>query len=93
MQINKIKPKIIYQEVSEILHEKIRCDELRPGDRLSSVEQLAEQLQVSRSAIRDALSALKTMGIIKLEKHAMLSHLNKVEELLMQYFDKTESIK
>lgn len=68
MELRKIKPKKIYEEVSEILYEKIRAGELKPGDRLDSVEQLAEQLQVSRSAIREALSALKAMGLIEIKQ-------------------------
>jgi len=54
--------------VSEILHEKIRSGVLKPGDRLDSVEQLAEQLQVSRSAVREALSALNAMGLIEIKQ-------------------------
>ena len=68
LQFNKIKPKKIYEEVSEILYEKIRSGKLMPGDRLSSVEQLAEQLHVSRSAVREALSALKAMGLIEIKQ-------------------------
>ncbi|KOP80409.1 transcriptional regulator [Lysinibacillus sp. FJAT-14745] len=68
MELRKIKQKKIYEEVSEILYEKIRAGELKPGDRLDSVEQLAEQLQVSRSAIREALSALKAMGLIDIKQ-------------------------
>lgn len=68
LELRKIKPKKIYEEVSEILYEKIRSGELKPGDRLDSVEQLAEQLQVSRSAIREALSALKAMGLIEIKQ-------------------------
>lgn len=52
----------------ELLHEKIRNGELKPGDRLDSVEHLAEQLQVSRSAVREALSALKAMGLIEIKQ-------------------------
>jgi len=68
LELRKIKPKKIYEEVSEILYEKIRAGALKPGDRLDSVEQLAEQLQVSRSAIREALSALKAMGLIEIKQ-------------------------
>ncbi|KOY81466.1 FadR family transcriptional regulator [Lysinibacillus macroides] len=68
MELRRIKPKKIYEEVSEILHEKIRAGLLKPGDRLDSVEQLAEQLQVSRSAVREALSALKAMGLIEIKQ-------------------------
>lgn len=68
LELKKIKQKKIYEEVAEILYEKIRAGVLKPGDRLDSVEQLAGQLQVSRSAIREALSALKAMGLIEIKQ-------------------------
>jgi len=68
LKLAKVKTKKIYEEVCEILYEKIRTGELKPGDRLNSVEYLAEQLQVSRSAVREALSALKAMGLIEIKQ-------------------------
>lgn len=68
MEFKKVKTKKKYEEVCEILHEKIRSGELKPGDRLDSVDFLAEQFQVSRSAIREALSALKAMGLIDIKQ-------------------------
>lgn len=68
LEFKKVKTKKIYEEVCEILHEKIRTGELRPGDKLDSVEQLATGLQVSRSAVREALSALKAMGLIDIRQ-------------------------
>ena len=63
LQYKQIKPKKIYEEVAEALHEMIRTGQLKPGDKLESVQQLAENFQVSRSATREALSALKAMGL------------------------------
>jgi len=68
LKFAKIKTKKIYEEVCEILHEKIRSGELNPGDRLDSVDLLAEKLQVSRSAVREALAALKAMGLIEIKQ-------------------------
>ena len=68
MELKKLITKKKYEEVSEILHEKIRCGELKPGDKLDSVEHMAEQLQVSRSAVREALAALKAMGLIEIKQ-------------------------
>lgn len=68
MKFAKVKTKKKYEEVCEILHEKIRAGKLKPGDRLDSVDYLAEQLQVSRSAVREALSALKAMGLIEIKQ-------------------------
>ncbi|MER1985482.1 MAG: FadR/GntR family transcriptional regulator [Solibacillus sp.] len=68
MQYKKVTTKKKYEEVCELLHEKIRNGELKPGDRLDSVEHLAEQIEVSRSAIREALAALKAMGLIEIKQ-------------------------
>lgn len=68
LKFTKVTTKKIYEEVSEILHEKIRTGELKPGDRLDSVETLAEKLQVSRSAVREALASLKAMGLLEIRQ-------------------------
>jgi GntR family transcriptional repressor for pyruvate dehydrogenase complex len=57
VEYKRIKPKKIYEEVAETLLENIKEGSLKPGDRLDSVQQLAENFQVGRSAIREALSA------------------------------------
>lgn len=68
LEYKKIKPKKIYEEVAETLHEMIRTGKLQAGDRLDSVQQLAENFQVGRSAIREALTALKAMGLIEMRQ-------------------------
>ncbi|MCC3355871.1 FadR/GntR family transcriptional regulator [Bacillus sp. REN16] len=68
MEYKHIKPKKIYEEVEEALHTMILTGKLKPGDRLESVQQLAENFQVSRSAIREALSALKAKGFIDIKQ-------------------------
>ena len=68
MGYKKIKTKKIYEEVAEQLLLMIKNGEFKPGDKLSSVEQLAENFQVSRSAIREALSALRVMGVIDIRQ-------------------------
>ncbi len=66
--IKQVKPKKIYEIVAEQLQEMIISGEVKPGDRLSSVQQLAEDFHVGRSAIREALSALKAMGYIEIRQ-------------------------
>lgn len=83
LELKKLITKKKYEEVSEILHEKIRSGELKPGDKLDSVEQMAEQLQVSRSAVREALSALKAMGLIEI-KQGSGTYVNDVSEKKLQ---------
>ncbi|MDE3838253.1 GntR family transcriptional regulator [Bacillus methanolicus] len=68
LQYKQIKPKKIYDEVAETLYEMIRTNQLKPGDKLDSVQKLAENFQVSRSAIREALTALRAMGLIEMRQ-------------------------
>ncbi|WP_099352567.1 FadR/GntR family transcriptional regulator [Fredinandcohnia onubensis] len=68
MEYKKIKPKKIYEEVADTLQEAIRSGKLKPGTKLESVQQLAESFQVGRSAIREALTALKAMGLIEMRQ-------------------------
>ncbi|HAQ06803.1 MAG TPA: GntR family transcriptional regulator [Bacillus bacterium] len=68
MQYKKIKPKKIYEEVAETIYDMIRGGQLQPGDKLDSVQQLAENFNVGRSAIREALTALRAMGLIEIRQ-------------------------
>ncbi|WP_275116608.1 FadR/GntR family transcriptional regulator [Alkalihalobacterium chitinilyticum] len=68
MAIRKVKPKKIYEIVAEQLMDMIKKGEVKPGERLASVQQLAEEFNVGRSAIREALSALKAMGYIEMRQ-------------------------
>lgn len=68
MKYKKIKPKKIYEEVAEAIYEMIRSGQLNPGDKLDSVQQLAENFQVGRSAIREALTSLRAMGLVEMKQ-------------------------
>ncbi|UOE63194.1 FadR family transcriptional regulator [Priestia filamentosa] len=58
----------MYEQVAEELLLNIKNGDLKPGDKLDSVWQLAENFQVGRSAIREALSALRAMGLIEMRQ-------------------------
>ncbi|MFS0655135.1 FadR/GntR family transcriptional regulator [Bacillus sp. 179-C3.3 HS] len=68
MKYQQIKPKKIYEEVTDALVESIRSGDLLPGEKLDSVQTLSESFQVSRSAVREALSALKAIGLIEMKQ-------------------------
>jgi GntR family transcriptional regulator, transcriptional repressor for pyruvate dehydrogenase complex len=68
LEYKQIKPKKIYEEVAEAIFEMIKTGALKPGDKLDSVQQLAENFKVGRAAIREALTALKAMGLIELKQ-------------------------
>ncbi|WP_279326032.1 FadR/GntR family transcriptional regulator [Bacillus sp. FJAT-47783] len=68
MQYKQIKPKKIYEEVAEALLDMIKKGEIKPGQKLDSIQQLADSFQVGRSAIREALSALRAMGLVEMKQ-------------------------
>ncbi len=54
----------VYSVVVEQIRELIRTGVLKAGDKLPTERALAEQLNISRSSVREALSALEVLGII-----------------------------
>ncbi|MGX4668125.1 FadR/GntR family transcriptional regulator [Cerasibacillus sp. JNUCC 74] len=68
MEYKRIKPKKIYEQVADSLIEMIKAGQLRPGDKLDSVEQLAQNFDVGRSAVREALSGLRSMGLVEMRQ-------------------------
>jgi GntR family transcriptional regulator, transcriptional repressor for pyruvate dehydrogenase complex len=56
----------LYEEVADRLRELIEAQGLNPGDRLLSERALASQLGVSRTVVRQALTALRTIGLVEM---------------------------
>ena len=54
----------LYEEIVKQIIDRIKSGELKPGDRLPTERDLALQLNVSRTAIREALRSLEIMGVI-----------------------------
>ncbi|GIH66515.1 FadR/GntR family transcriptional regulator [Microbispora siamensis] len=53
-----------FEEVLARIEERIAADGLTVGDRLPGERQLAEQLGVGRSSVREALRVLETLGVV-----------------------------
>jgi GntR family transcriptional repressor for pyruvate dehydrogenase complex len=54
----------VYEDVARQI-ERLILKKLRPGDKLPSERELAENLGVSRSSIRDAIRSLELMGVVE----------------------------
>ena len=54
--------------VTEVIKEIIIEEGLKPGDKLSSENQLAQRLEVSRSSIREAIRILEVTGYVKAQQ-------------------------
>lgn len=63
-RFERITNQRIYQQIVEQITRMLREGTLRPGDRLPPERQLAEEFGVSRAAVREALSALRHMGLV-----------------------------
>ena len=60
----QVKRKFLSEQVIAQIKNYIINKELRPGDRLPTEAEMAEQFDVSRSSIREATKALNFLGII-----------------------------
>lgn len=63
-----IQPIKIYEQVSDSILNQLKSGQLKPGDKLESVDQLAKSFNVSRSTVREALSGLRAMDIIEMRQ-------------------------
>lgn len=68
MKISKISKRSIYDEITKQLQQLIINGTFKPGQKLPSTKQLAEKFDVGRSTMREALSALKAMGLIDIRQ-------------------------
>ena len=54
----------VFERVAEQIEKRILDGELRVGDRLPTERELAEQFQVSRTAVREAMKILAQKGLV-----------------------------
>ena len=60
------RPERVADKIAEKLRAAIVGGRLRPGDALPSERELAEQYDVNRSTIREAMGRLETWGLVKI---------------------------
>lgn len=58
----------ISEQVVHFILEQIRQGELRPGERLPPERELAARLGVGRPSLREALRALATLGVLRIQQ-------------------------
>ncbi|GLH72250.1 GntR family transcriptional regulator [Geothrix limicola] len=64
MDFTPIKTKRLYEEIVEQIKKLITDGRLKPGDKLLAERELAEQFQVSRASVREAIRTLEMLGVI-----------------------------
>lgn len=60
----------MFDDIVDQIRERLKSEELKPGDRLPSERHLAEQFDVSRNTVREALRMLEIAGLIEIRKGA-----------------------
>lgn len=66
MDLTRKRRTRLYEDVAEKIRNLIVSGNLSPGDQLLPERQLAEKLGVSRSAVREALTALVSQGLLEI---------------------------
>lgn len=64
MKLVPLKKIRFYENVIEQIKESVELGELKAGDKLPSERELAVALKISRTAVREAISALEFAGIL-----------------------------
>ncbi|WNR45201.1 FadR/GntR family transcriptional regulator [Paenibacillus roseipurpureus] len=68
MEVNKLQKQNHYDEIAQQIKAMIVQGQLKMGDKLPSTKELSERFGVGRSTMREALSALKAMGLIEIRQ-------------------------
>ena len=55
----------VYEEIVDMVLQKIRSGELKPGSKLPSERKLAQEFNASRTAVREAMCTLASRGYVK----------------------------
>lgn len=63
--IEPVRRSRLYQDIVSQIEALLDRGELRPGDQLPPERALAEQFQVSRASVREALRSLELLGIVE----------------------------
>lgn len=66
-RIRPVEPVRLYKQVVEQVMALIASGELAPGDRLPAERALADQLEVSRASVRQALTVLEISGAVQVK--------------------------
>jgi len=63
-----LEKKRYFEQIAQMIRERIFRENLKEGFRLPTEQQLAKELNVSRSVVREALRILDVMGYVDIKK-------------------------
>lgn len=67
LQDLKVRRERLYEQVAESIEDLISSGKLKPGDRLPAERELAVNLSVSRTVVREAVKALSERGLVTIQ--------------------------
>jgi GntR family transcriptional repressor for pyruvate dehydrogenase complex len=65
MTLKPIKKKRLFEEIILAIEEYIQAEGIKPGERLPSENELSKLFEVSKTAVREAMSVLHANGVIE----------------------------
>jgi GntR family transcriptional regulator, transcriptional repressor for pyruvate dehydrogenase complex len=81
-QMGHVDRRPLYEQVADRLREFIDTSGMQSGDKLSNVRDLAAELQVGRSSIREAITALRAQGIVEVRHGDGIYLLQRPEDVI-----------
>ncbi|MBR3121198.1 FadR/GntR family transcriptional regulator [Oceanobacillus profundus] len=88
MMLKPIRRKRLYQDIIEQIQLLIRDNELKPGDKLPSEREMAENLSVSRTSVREAISVMESAGLVEVLQGKGVFLINDENTKLLNKLDK-----
>lgn len=64
----KISNTKIYEQVADTLLESIKSGNYQVGDKIPSIQKLSKEYGVSVASVREALNALRTIGVLEIKQ-------------------------
>src|SRR6202050_430616 len=60
-----VRPSLLYEQIVQQIEDSVLNGSLKPGDQLPAERDLAQRLGVSRTAVREAVKALREKGLVE----------------------------
>lgn len=82
-----IHPSRLYEQIIRQIQNLVMEGALRPGDKLPPERELAEQFGVSRTAVREAVKALRQKGLVEIQPGRGTFITNSISEVMRDSLD------
>ena len=86
--LNRLRKARLSEHVSKILIKMIKDKVLKTGEQLPSERELAEQFQVSRASVREALKVMENIGYIEFHEAIRDRNADAAANLMNQHIRK-----